>query len=87
MHQRVCLFKTTGKRSGEHLEEGTTVKKFKDSASRVGGTLDSTVNEYRLNLEDEQQDSSNVLDVLKESTFQMENGINEEVAKKRTVKF
>ena len=44
------------------------------------------MNEYRLNLEDEQQDASNVLDVL-ESTFQMENKINEEVVKKRAVKF
>ena len=45
------------------------------------------MNEYRLNLEDEQQDASNVLDVLKESTFQMENRIDEEVVKKRAVKF
>ena len=41
------------------------------------------MNEYCLNLEDEQQDASNVLDVLKESTFQMENRINEEVGNKR----
>ena len=33
MHQRVCLFKTTGKRSGGH---------------RVGDVLTGTVNEYRL---------------------------------------
>ena len=46
-----------------------------------------TVNEYRLNREDEQQNASSVLDVLKESTFQMENRIIEEVAKKRAVKF
>ena len=39
------------------------------------------------NLEDEQPDASNVLDVLKESTFQGESRINEEVAKKRAVKF
>ena len=51
------------------------------------GALNGTVNEYRLNLEDEQQDASNVLDVLKESTFQMENRIDEEVVKKRAVKF
>ena len=85
MHQRVCLFKTTGKRSGEPL--GTTAKKLRDNINRVGGALNGTVNEYRLNLEDEQQDASNVLDVLKESTFQMENRISEEVAKKRAVKF
>ena len=85
IHQRVCLFKTTGKRRGEHLDMAT--KKFKDNVSRVGGALNGTVNEYRLNLEDEPQDASNVLDVLKESTFQMENRISEEVAKKRAVKF
>ena len=45
------------------------------------------MNEYRLILEDEQQDASNILDVLKESTFQVENRINEEVVKKRAVKF
>ena len=83
MHQRVCLFKTTGKRSSEDL--GTTVKKLKDSVSRVGDALDGTMNEYRINLEDEQQDASNVLDILKKSTFQMENRINEEDRKKRAV--
>ena len=85
MHQRVCLFKTTGKRSGGHL--GTTMKKLKDDTSRVGGAFIVTVNEYRLNLEDEQQDASNVLDVLKGSTFQVENRINDGVVKKRAVKF
>ena len=40
-----------------------------------------------LNLDDEQHDASNVLDVLKESTFQVENRIKEEVVKKRAVKF
>ena len=84
MHQRVCLFKATGKRSGGHL--ATTVKKLKYYVSRVGGALEGTVNEYRLNLEDEEQDASNVLGILKESTFQMENRISE-VVKKRSVKF
>ena len=72
MHQRVWLFKTTGKRSGEHL----------DNTSRVGGALNGTVNEYRLNLEDEQQDASNVLDVLQDSTFQMESRSCEEESDK-----
>ena len=44
------------------------------------------MNEYRLNLEVEQQDASTVLDTLKESTFQVEDRINEEVVKKRAVK-
>ena len=87
MHQQVCLFKTIGKRSGEDLEDGTTVKKLKDNVSRVADALDGTVSEYRLNLEDEQQDASNVLNGLKGSTFQMENRINEEIAKKRAVRF
>ena len=86
MHQRVCLFKATGKRSGGHLD--TTAKRLKDKIiSRVGGALNGTVNEYRLNLNDEQQDASHIFDVLKESTFQVENRINEEVAKKRAVQF
>ena len=42
---------------------------------------------FRINLEDEQQVASNVLDVLKESTFQVENRINKKVVKKRAVKF
>ena len=83
MHQRVCQLKTTGKRSG-----GGPAKKLRDNTSRVGGAINGIVNEYRLNLEDEEQDASNVLDVLKESTFQMENRINEDVGgKKRAVKF
>ena len=56
------MFKTTGKRSGGHL--GTTAKRLEDITSHVGGALNGTVNEYHLNLEDEQQDASNVLDVL-----------------------
>ena len=52
MHQRVCLFKTTRKRSGEHLD--STAKKLKGNISRVGGALNGTVDENRLNLEDEQ---------------------------------
>ena len=40
-------------------------KRLKDHVNRVGGALDGTVNEHRLDLEDEQQDASNVLDVLK----------------------
>ena len=51
MHQQVCLFKTTGKPSGEHLD--STAKKFKDNTSRVRGALIGTVNEYRVNLEEE----------------------------------
>ena len=73
MHQRICL-------SGDHL--GTTAKKLKDNTSRVGSALNSTVNEYHLNLEDEQQDASNVLDVLKESTFQMENRISRKLRRR-----
>ena len=65
MHQRVCLF------SGGHLD--TTEKIIKNNTSRVGGALNGTVSEYRIN--------------LKESTFQVENRINEEVVKKRAVKF
>ena len=84
IHQRVCLFKTTGERSDGG---GPAAKSLRNNTSRVGGAPNGTVNEYRLNLEDEQQDASNVLDVLKESTFQMENRINEEVGKKRAVKF
>ena len=87
MHQRFCLFKTTGKRrSGEHLGM-VAAKTIPDNVNRVGGALNGTVNEYRPNLEDEQQDASNVLDVLKESTFQMKNRISEEVVKKRAVNF
>ena len=79
----VCL-KLLGS-SGEHLD--STAKKLKHNTSCVGGALSGTVNEYHLNLEDEQQDASNVLDVLKESTYRMENRISEEVAKKRAVNF
>ena len=53
----------------DHLD--TTAKRLEDNTSRVGGALNGTVNEYSLNLEDEHQDASNVLDLLKESTFQV----------------
>ena len=43
------------------------------------GALNGTVNEYRLNLEDVQQDASNV---IKESTFQVDNRTNEEVVRR-----
>ena len=41
MHQRVCMFKTTGK-------HGTAAKRLIDNTSRVGGDLNGIVNEYRL---------------------------------------
>ena len=69
MPQLVCLFKTTRKRSGEHLD--MTAK------NRVGGALDGTLVDYRPDLGG-QQDASNVLNVLKESTFQRERKISEE---------
>ena len=47
MHQRVCLFKTTGKRSGGHLD--TTAKKLKYNTSRVGGVLNSTLSILKMN--------------------------------------
>ena len=52
----VCL-KLLGRGSSGLLD--TTAKKLKDNTSHFGGALNGTVNEYRLNLEDEQQDSSN----------------------------
>ena len=73
--------------SGSDGHRDTTAKKLRDNTNSVGGALNDTVNEYRLNIEDEQQDASNVLDVLKESTLHMENRINEKVVKKRAVKF
>ena len=87
MHQRTCLFKTTGKRSGEHLDEDITRKKLKDNVNCAGGALDSTLVDYRLDLEGEQQDASNVLNVLEESIFQMENQIIGEVVRKKAVTF
>ena len=48
----------------------------------VAGALDGTSI-----FEGEQQDASNVLNILRESTFQMENRISEEVARKKAVRF
>ena len=84
INESACL-ELLGNGSGGHL--GTTAKRLKDNTSRVGGALNGTVNEYRFKLDDEHHDASNVLDVLKESTFQMENRINEEDVKKRALKF
>ena len=78
------MFKTTGKR--QKSDGGEPVKRLRDNTSRVGGAFNGTVNGYRLNLEDKQQAASNILDVLRESTFQIENRITEEVGKKIAVK-
>ena len=84
-HQRTCLFKTTGKRSAEHLVNDA--KKFKDSVSHVGGALDNILVDNHVNLEDEEQDAANVLKVLKESIYQLKGRINEELEKKKAIKF
>ena len=84
MHQRVCLFKLLGSGVANIFIQ---LRRNSKIIQVVLVVLYGTVNDNRLNLEDEQQGASNVLDVLKESTFQMENRINEEAVKKRAVNF
>ena len=73
MHQRTCLCKTTGMQSGKHRGEDITRKKLKDNVNCVSGALSSTLLDYRLDIEGDQQDASSVLNVLKESPFKMKN--------------
>ena len=82
-HQKTCLFKTTGKRSAEDVT--TTSKKLKkDNVNYVGGALENTLADYRINLEDESQDDP--FAVLKDSVHQLRNKISEELANKRAIK-
>ncbi len=85
MHDRVCLFKSTGKRKAGPSEDN--VKRFKDNVSHIGGALDDTLADYRLNLEEDEQDAGNVLEVLKDAIFQLKSRISEELIKKRAIKF
>ena len=83
-HQRTCLFKTTGTRSGKDLNIHSKKTK-KDNVKYTCGALENTLVDYCLNLEDEQQDD--IFAVLKDSLFQLKDNINEEVVKKRAIKF
>ena len=85
-HQRTCLFKTTGKRNRREDIE-TASKKRKDNMNHVGGALDNTLANYQLNLDDEEQDAGNIVGVLKNSILQLNNRINEELMKKKAIKF
>ena len=83
MNQLVCLFKTNRKRSSGHLDR--TAKKLKD-INRVGGALNRPLVDYHLDHEGEQQDDTKVLNLLRESTFQLGNRISVEVAKQKAIK-
>ena len=85
-HQRTCLFKTTGQRSNDDGEGSSSTKRFKDRVNHVGGALNDTLVDYLLDLEDEPQDAGNILQVLKDSFFQLSNKIDEELRKKRAIK-
>ena len=87
MHQRVCNFKTSGKRSFEDGAADSPTKKLKDNVIYAGGALENTLVDYRLDIADEEQDANNVLDVLKESVHQLKNKINDELTKKKALKF
>ena len=82
MHDRVCLFKTTGKRKGDSIE--TPTKKRQDNVKYIGGALENTLADYRLDLEDENQDD--IFAVLKHAVFQLKNKVREEIMKKKAIK-
>lgn len=84
-HQQTCLFKTTGKRMGEDIESES--KKRKDNVNHIGGALQNTVDNYRVNLEDEEQYAGNIMEVLKDSILQLDNRVKEELEMKKAIKF
>lgn len=86
MHDRTCYYKTTGKRHAE--DDGYTVnKKLKDNLIYTGGALENTLADYRLVLTDEEQNANNIFAILKDSVSQLRGRVNEELKKKRALKF
>ena len=55
--------------------------------SYIGGALEDTLADYRLSLEDEEQEAGNIMKVLKDSVLQLENRVKEELKRKRAIKF
>ena len=80
MHERTCYFKATGKRKAESSHQPT-----KKQVLRTGGALEDTIFEYRLNLEDDEQNAPNVFDILKAAVLLMDT-IEEEPVKKNAIK-
>ena len=62
-------------------------KKMKFNVSYTGGALENTLTDYRINLENELQDADMILDLLKDSVMQLHNTIDEELCKKKALKF
>ena len=52
-HERVCIYKTTGKRINEEAGEGSSTKKHKASSCYSGGALDGVLSAYTVPLENE----------------------------------
>ena len=59
----------------------------KEAVLRRSGALEDTIVENRLNTEDDQQNASNVLDILKGAVLQLKDTIEDELLKKKVIKY
>ena len=84
MHDRTCQFKTTGKRKADLPAEECT-KKRKDGPSCIGGALEGTLVDYRVNITEEEQ--SDIFELLKDAVLQLRSKISVELGKKNAIKF
>ena len=83
LHERVCEFKTTGKRRVND-EEGPS-KRQREFLYREGGALDGAFVNYRADLDNEDQE--NIMETLEESVLDLEPKIDDELAQKHALKF
>ena len=83
LHKNVCIFKTTGKRKAS--DDDRPSKRPKESGKYLGGSLNGTLAEYRLNLKNENQED--ILKTLNQSVLNMKGSINDELHEKNAIKY
>ena len=83
-HERVCIYKSTGKGINEEAGEGSSTKKHKSNSSYSGGALDGVLSTYTIQLENEV--TNDPLRLLKESVIAFEDRVVTAVNEKNAIK-
>ena len=86
-HERTCEFRATGKRPATNqVGEGEPKRKKSTNARWRAQSLNHTIDEYTLDLEEREQTPETIMDVLKDNIFDLQETIEKELEQKRALK-
>ena len=84
MHERICLYKTTGKRPSDEDSAGPS-KKRRSSIKYFGGALQGSIKSFHADLEKENQ--TDIMRTLRDSVMNLQDTIEENIREKHALKF